>query len=748
MAPCALVLLVGCDRAEEAITFNTHIAPIVFDHCAACHRPSGAAPFALLSYEDVKQRAQQIADVTESRFMPPWLPEPGNLKFVGERRLNKRQIEIIRQWAEEGTLQGNPADLPEAPAVTQGWHLGQPDLVVRMPEPYTLAADGPDVFRNFVIPVPLDRKRYVKGIEFHPGNKRVVHHLEMLVDRTRWSRQLDSRDPQPGYGGDMSAGRAVWPDGQLVGWTPGNVPEMGREDMAWTLHPGTDLILQLYMQPSGKVEKVQAEVGLYFTDRPPTRKSAMIRIGSQVINIPAGASDYATEGSYVLPVDVEVVSIIPHAHYLGKTMWGWAVLPDGTKKWLIRIADWDFNWQNYYRLADPVFLPRGTTLQMRFTFDNSTANERNPHDPPRRIHWGPETNDEMGDLWIQVSPVAARDLSALLDDYEALELCSGIAALEALLAVDSRQVWAATALTPLYLHAWRPLAARQLLERVIQDDPDDVLANRDLALVLRFQGELDQAMVHLHRTLELEPDQPEGHYNLAQAYREQGKLDDAVRHYLRAIELQPAFSEAHNKLGVTLHAMGRHSEAIDRHRSALAINPDDSKIHLDLARALQAVGQADEAIAHLREAARIVPGDVRVHLHLGMALGLQGQRKSASASIRRALRLEPDSPAAHTAMAWLLATAPSSDGDASEAVRFAEKAAALSKRQDPAALDALATAYAGVGRFEDAVRTASAAVELADQAGREKKAQEIRGRLELFKKRHRYSLLSSEDRGD
>ncbi|MBI3473354.1 MAG: hypothetical protein HY013_18520, partial [Candidatus Solibacter usitatus] len=192
-----LFLAVTAPLAGQII-FNRHVAPLLFEYCAPCHRPGEAAPFPLLTYRDARQHAQQIVKATRSRYMPPWLPEPGHGEFAGARRLGDDQVRLLEQWVEQGAAEGPAADLPPAPRFTEGWQLGTPDLVVRMPRPYLLAAQGGDVFRNFVAPVPLTETRYVRAVEIRPGNKRVVHHANILIDRKQSSRRRDEQDGEVG----------------------------------------------------------------------------------------------------------------------------------------------------------------------------------------------------------------------------------------------------------------------------------------------------------------------------------------------------------------------------------------------------------------------------------------------------------------------------------------------------------------------------------------------------------------------
>ena len=316
--------------------------------------------------------------------MPPWLPEHGYGEFAEERRLKQEQISLVSNWIEQGKPEGDPQDLPALPVWVEGWQLGEPDLELAMPEPFTLPAEGQDVFRNFTIPVSIPATRYVRGLEFRPGNARIVHHARISLDRTGHSRQRDEQDPEPGFSGSMLLGESEIfdPEGHWLGWTPGKQPVLRPADMSWTLDKGVDLVLELHMLPTGKPEAIQASVGLFFTDQPPDRKASIIRMGSTTMDIAPGERNYVIEDQYLLPVDVDVLNVYPHAHYLGKVMTSYAILPDDTKKWLLKINQWDFNWQDEYRYKDPVFLPKGSMIRMRFSYDNSADNPQNPSSRP------------------------------------------------------------------------------------------------------------------------------------------------------------------------------------------------------------------------------------------------------------------------------------------------------------------------------------------------------------------------------
>ena len=229
----------------------------------------------------------------------------------------------------------------------------KPDAVFKLP------AQNTDAFRIFAIRLPVEKRKYVTGIEFHPGNPRVVHHANIRIDRTNATRKLDEADPLPGYDGLMPRS-AEYPDGHFLGWTPGQVAPLVQPDLAWTLEPGSDLVVQLHLQPTGAEEDVMPEIGLYFSTQAPTHTPSILRLGSQGIDIPPGESHYVIRDAYVLPVDVQLLAVQPHAHYRAREIRGVAQLPDGSSKVVMQINDWDFRWQHVYREVAPVPLPLTT----------------------------------------------------------------------------------------------------------------------------------------------------------------------------------------------------------------------------------------------------------------------------------------------------------------------------------------------------------------------------------------------------
>jgi mono/diheme cytochrome c family protein len=320
--------------AEPKVTFNKDVAPIIFRSCATCHRPGEAGPFPLLTYADGKKHARQIVAVTHSRFMPPWLPAPGELKFAGEMRLSDHELALIQQWVEQGTLEGNPADLPAQPQFVSGWQLGKPDLIVRAQKPFRLPATGTDTYWNFILPIPVQQTRWVKAVEILPGDKRLVHHANILVDRMRSARAKE-KEPGTGFGGmDLRIeSEAFDPDSHFLFWKPGTVPTVEPDGMALRIDPGNDLVLNTHLQPSGKPELIQPTIGLYFTDKPATLYPMLLEMENDAaLKIPPGVGDFLVSDDFTLPIDVDLLAIYPHAHYLGRDLQATATLPGGEKK--------------------------------------------------------------------------------------------------------------------------------------------------------------------------------------------------------------------------------------------------------------------------------------------------------------------------------------------------------------------------------------------------------------------------------
>ncbi len=381
----SLVLAAPLGRAAPSpATFNKDIAPIIYRSCAPCHHTGQSTPFNLITYGEVAKRARQIAEVTGLGLMPPWPPKTGGgyPELVGARRLSDGDLELIRRWVSEGALEGAGGDLPPAPQWSGEWQLGPPDLVLEMDRTYNLPAEGKDVYRNFVVSNSVTERRYVRAIEFRPES-RAAHHVFIKTDPSRQSRLLDAAEQSPGFPGPM-AQSAVMPEGQFLTWQPGKKASFSPAGMPWILDPGTDLVFESHMRSTGRIEPIRFKVGLYFTNRPPDRTAYRLTLTTEMIDIPAGATSFAIDASFAVPVNCEALAVLPHCHLLGREVEVHAEMPDGSTLPLLLITNWDFNWEGEYYYQTPVKLPRGAVLSMRMTYDNSTNNARNPNNPPKR----------------------------------------------------------------------------------------------------------------------------------------------------------------------------------------------------------------------------------------------------------------------------------------------------------------------------------------------------------------------------
>jgi Tfp pilus assembly protein PilF len=602
---------VGCIVADfKPVTYGADVAPILADKCASCHRPGGPAPFSLLTYTDARQRASLIASVTERRFMPPYNAVSGVGTFQGQKRLSDAEVSTIRQWVTEDAAEGEHVTPVTTPREHGEWQLGTPDLVVTTEKPYVLQAEPSDVFRIFVIRLPVTATKFVTGIEFLPGNARVVHHANIRLDRTPGSRELDVRDPAPGYDG-LLARSAVYPEGHFLGWTPGQIAPLVPSDLAWRLEPGTDLVVQLHMQPSGAPETVQPSIAFYFGDSPPTRTPTILRLGSQGIDIAPGQGDYLIRDSYVLPVDAELHALQPHAHYRLREARGIATLPDGTTRSLIQIDDWDFRWQHVYRFTQPISLPKGTRVAMEYRYDNSPDNPRNPQLPPQRVFWGQRSFDEMGDLWFQFVTESAADRQLLNGQILAKMTAEDIVGYETMLRAS----------------------------------PRDAELHDDVALLYLSLGKADAAVEHFAATVQMKPSDAAAHFNLGTALSVAGRFDDAVRSYQRALQLRPRYAAAHNNLGTVLATQQKLPEALAHFRAAVADDPTNVQAYRNLAWFIakdRSAGPAllDEAVAAGEKAVALSRGeDANVLDALAAAYHAAGAADRARATEARARAL-------------------------------------------------------------------------------------------------------------
>lgn len=704
--------------AAAPITFNRQIAPILYKQCSGCHHAGGSGPFSLVSYADAKRWGAQIRAVTQTRYMPPWLPEPGFGDFADNRRLSDEDLMLIKAWVGGGMPEGDSREAHAAPVFSEDWQLGTPDLILKATSSMQIPASGTDLFRNFILPVPITQTRYIRAMEIRPGAPQVVHHANVLIDRTASLRRQHPTDWQQGVSGmelTVDSGESFDPDSHFLFWKPDSPALIEPEGMPWELDPGNDLVLNMHLKPTGKPESVQATVGLYFADKPATAHPMLLQLEHDAaIDIPAGEAAFVVEDQLRLPVDVDVLGVYPHAHYLGKKMEGYAILPSGEKRWLILIRDWDIDRQSVYRLRSPLFLPKDSVLHMRYTYDNSKENVRNPNSPPIRVRAGNRSVDEMGHLWLQVLPRplphASEDPRLALerawmqsnlrkdpDDHTALynlasvEMSEGdyasavslyrralahspndartITALgtaldgagdwrqaegeyKKALTADSDNVDARFDLAHLDFKHENYAEAEQEYRRLLVESPKDALAHNELGGVLVAVGRSDEARTEFEAALTIAPDSFDALYNLAGIEVGDNNLPRATELLEHALKERDD-ADAHQLLGGVYAQSGRLADALDQFKAVQRLRPKDAVAHRQLAQLFAQMGQLPDAISEQNAALALEPKNADDWNNLGVLHARNGESATARKDFEHALALDPQHVAARANLARL-----------------------------------------------------------------------------------------------
>jgi len=478
----------------------------------------------------------------------------------------------------DGTPAGLVSEMPPPPHFTEGWELGPPDMVIEAAQPFEVPTSGPDVFWNFIFSPPVTSRRYVRAIEVRPGVPHAVHHANVVVDRTR-SARLQEVAPGAGFPGmDLKITANIFDlSSHFLFWKPGSTPWVEPDGLAWELDPGNDLVLNAHFMTMGMPMQVKPSIGLYFTDKPPTRFPLVFRLEHDgALDIPAGVRDFTVADDFTLPLDVDVLAVYPHAHDLGHIVEGYATLPNSERKWLIRIPQWDPDWQAVFHYRKPVFLPKGTVLSMRWHYDNSAANSRNPHHPPERVQGGNDSTDEMGHLWFQVLPTGAGDRRREL--------------------------------------------AEALLRHTLEKYPDDYSAHVGLGAIMLSRLNPNGALTELNEAVRIEPKQPEGHNWLGIAFGVVGRSVESMDEFRTALAIQPNYTDARYNLAKALIKSGQLAEAEKNFSQVVTSNPQDAQIYNEFGELLMRLGKSAEALEQFNKALALDPAQERAKTNHDIAL--------------------------------------------------------------------------------------------------------------------------------
>ncbi|MFY9572727.1 MAG: cytochrome c [Blastocatellia bacterium] len=373
---CVIALANGPgDTKKGSVTFARDVAPILFNNCVQCHRPGEIAPMSLLTFKEARPWARSIKEKVATGVMPPWHADPHVGEFANDRRLSQKDIDTLVAWVDQGAQEGNPKDLPPAPKFLEGWNIGNPDAVFYLPQEYPVPASGVVEYKYFKVPTNFKEDKWIQAAEIRPGVRGVVHHIIVFAQKPNEAQRL------------------------IVGYAPGEQPAVISKGLARKIPAGSDLIFQVHYTPNGTEVKDKSYVGLVFAKEPPKAEMVTRPVMNARFVIPPGDPNYQVESSYTFAQDAHIHSLMPHMHLRGKDFIFKATFPDGTSKVILSVPKYDFAWQTYYVLKQPLAAPKGTRLDCLAHFDNSEKNRFNP-DPKKEVRWGDQTWEEMMIGWM------------------------------------------------------------------------------------------------------------------------------------------------------------------------------------------------------------------------------------------------------------------------------------------------------------------------------------------------------------
>jgi len=437
----------GAFAGTSHVTFTKDVAAIFFKNCVVCHRPNDAAPFSLLTYKEARPWARAIREKVLTREMPPWHADERYGDFKNNPRLDKREIDTIVAWVDQGAQEGNTDLLPATPEFIDGWRIGTPDQIFSMSEEHTIEPGAPDEYFVFTIPTGFKEDKWVQAAEIRPSNRRLIHHAiaHILTPRTI----ARSRERKSSEGRSQSSSKAedepsifyrqdslsrvkmdapVIDDGArarnggalfkrnpsdqgsdlfsilLTSYAPGKGPDVYDQGTAKKIPAGSIIVLQIhYSSFRGSFEKPMKDrtsVGLIFAKKTPVNHVITLTVPNHFFKIPPGAVNHEVTASYTFEEDVHLIDYMPHMHLRGKDMRYEVLYPDGRRQTLLWVPKFNFNWQSTYYLRTPIAIPRGAKAIITAHFDNSAANKYNP-DPDKAVRWGDPTYDEMMIGWME-----------------------------------------------------------------------------------------------------------------------------------------------------------------------------------------------------------------------------------------------------------------------------------------------------------------------------------------------------------
>lgn len=394
----ALVVGSAAARPSSPPTFTKDVMPILQQQCQTCHRPGEAGPFSMLTYQSTRPWAAAMKEAVETRKMPPWFADPRYGKFTNGRTLTDAEIKTISDWADAKAPEGDPKDLPPPIKWVEGWQIGTPDKVYQLPIPFDVPARGVVDYQHIIVPTGFTKDMWVQAAEVRPTDRAVVHHIIAFIrePKSNWFRgepvgqffvapQVKTKE-QP----DTSA----LPSDFLVGYAPGQPAEILRPGEAKLIKAGSDIIFQVHYTPNGHPTRDQTRLGIVFAKQPPAERVLTLSATNGTFLIPPGDPDYRVDATFEVGTQVKLSGLHPHMHGRGKDFLYKLVYPTGESQIILSVPHYNWHWQNWYTLQEPILLPKGTKIECIAHFDNSPNNPDNA-DPKRAVGWGEQSWDEM-----------------------------------------------------------------------------------------------------------------------------------------------------------------------------------------------------------------------------------------------------------------------------------------------------------------------------------------------------------------
>jgi hypothetical protein len=393
---CLVTLSAG--QGPAAVTFSKDVAPILQAHCQTCHRPGEAAPFPLLTYEQARPWASSMKRVVSQKIMPPWYADPTIGHFSNDRSLKQQEISTIVAWANAGAPEGDPKDMPRPKDWAEGWGMPKPDVVFQLPQPFQVPASGMVEYQYVIIPTGFTKDTWVQAAEARPTDRSVVHHIIAYL-REPGSNYFKGQKPgvffeAPPPAQDEKNDTSALASDFLIGYAPGQPAEILPPGQAKLIKAGSDIVLEVHYTPNGRATTDQTRVGLILAKEPPKERVLTLSAVNGLFKIPPGDPNYRVDATFEVPQDVRLISLHPHMHMRGKDFEYRIVLPDGKSETLLRVPAYNWRWQLWYNLPEPISLPKGSKIECTAHYDNSPNNPENP-DPTKTVIWGQMNSDEM-----------------------------------------------------------------------------------------------------------------------------------------------------------------------------------------------------------------------------------------------------------------------------------------------------------------------------------------------------------------